>query len=179
MRGPWTATVVATAAARYAVRVALFAAVWWVVSHGYPSSWVFGVPFVAIAAAVSLAMAPRHARTLHPLGVLRYAAFFLWHSVTSGVSVAVLALRPSMPIDPGFIRYPFSVTDETARVVLADSVTLLPGTLSAGIDGDVLVMHALDCSQAAVDEVVLLERRVAGMLGSRIVPPSAEVVFHG
>lgn len=144
-------------------RVALFSAGWWVLAAGYPSSWLFGVPFVALATSASLALSRGRTIRISPTGFLMFAVFFLWNSVMSGVTVASLALKPSMPIAPGFIAYPFRLHHETARVLMADSATLLPGTLSAGIEGETLILHAIDCEPKAIQELRALEERIARM----------------
>jgi len=44
---------------------------------------------------------------------------------------------------------------------MANSVTLLPGTLSAGLDGNVLVVHVLNAGAPFAEALEILEQRIA------------------
>ena len=46
---------------------------------------------------------------------------------------------------------------------MANVVSLLPGTLSADIDGDGLVVHALDGRLPVTEQLAVLESRVADL----------------
>jgi multisubunit Na+/H+ antiporter MnhE subunit len=49
--------------------------------------------------------------------------------------------------------------------LLADTVSLLPGTLSSGFEGDTLVLHVLDCRLPVLEDVRRVEDRIAKALG--------------
>lgn len=142
-----------------------FAFVWWLLCEGDAASWPFGLAFVATASIASFRLTPQRGWRLRPGGALRYAGFFMYQSMVGGIDVALRALRPSLPIDPGFVRYPMRLAPEAARVVLADTVSLLPGTLSSGFEGDVLVLHVIDRKLPVVEDVRRVEDRIAGALG--------------
>jgi multicomponent Na+:H+ antiporter subunit E len=150
---------------RLAERFVAFTVLWWVLSEGEPSSWLFGIPFASLASFASLRLTPARGWRLRPAGALRFLFFFAYQSFIGGVDVAWRAIRPSLPITPAFVSYPVRLPTESARVLLADTVSLLPGTLSSGFEGDVLVMHVLDHTQPIVDEVRTVEERIADALG--------------
>lgn len=150
---------------RHLERLAVFAVLWWVLSEAQPASWPVGVLFVAAAAVVSVRLTPSHQWRIRPLGLIRFVGFFAYHSVIGGVDVALRALRPSMPIAPGFVRVDLRLPTETSRVLLADTVSLLPGTLSAGLVEGGLVLHVLDCTLPVSQEVRRVEERIADALG--------------
>jgi multicomponent Na+:H+ antiporter subunit E len=158
-----------TAVVRFAERVVLFAAAWWILVEGNNSSWLFGVPFSLFAALASVRLTPRRGWVLRPLGTLRFIGYFAWHSVAGGIDVAWRAVRPSMPISPGFISCPLRLAGDPARVLLADTVSLLPGTLSSGFEGDTLVLHVLDCSLPVIEDVRRVEDRIAEALGLHLL----------
>jgi multicomponent Na+:H+ antiporter subunit E len=151
-------------------RIVMFTIVWWILVEGYPGSWGFGAGFVILATAASLKLTPLRTWTLRPIGVARFAGFFAWHSIAGGVDVAMRAIRPSMPIAPGFVSCPMRLTDMSARVLLADTVSLLPGTLSAGMEGDLLVIHVLDCRLPIVEDVRVVEDQISRALGIELAP---------
>lgn len=155
---------------RSAERFAAFAVGWWVLAEGDRSSWPFGLVFAALATVASLKLTPARGWRAVPVGMVRYALFFTSQSFVGGVDVAWRAVRPSMPIEPDFVPYPLRLPPGPARVLLANTVSLLPGTLSTGIDGDVLILHVLDRTAPIVDEVGDVEERIASALGIELPP---------
>jgi multicomponent Na+:H+ antiporter subunit E len=49
---------------------------------------------------------------------------------------------------PRIIRFRTGLRTETARVVLANSITLTPGTITVSLDRDIFTVHCLDASLA-------------------------------
>lgn len=154
-------------------RILVFVALWWVLSEGDGSSWVFGVPFVVFASVASLRLTPKRDWRLQLVSAVRFGWFFATQSVVGGVDVALRALRPSMPLEPAFVEYPVRLPTEAARVLLANTVSLLPGTLSSGLEGTTLIMHVLDHTQPIVLEVARVEEHIAATMGLEIAdtPP--------
>ena len=147
-------------AARLTVRVLVLAALWAILSGG--EGWGFGVPVVLIAtAAIPLAM-PAYRLSL--AGLARFIPYFVWNSLRGGVDVAARALHPGLPIDPTILRYEMHLDSAAARVLMANTVTLLPGTLSADLKGNVLSVHVLNASGPVMDMLGALERRIADLV---------------
>lgn len=152
-------------------RRTLFAAVLWlVVAEGALDSLTVGAPMSVAAAAISVRLSPQAAPRLRTLGLFRFASFFLVQSVLGGLDVAVRALKPSMPLDPGYVAYPLRLKGVHARVLFVNTISLLPGTLSAHLESDRLIVHALDCSRPVLDELRLVEERVGGVFVSEGLP---------
>ncbi len=158
-------------AIRLIERFIIFAVLWWVLTEGAASSWLFGVPFSLFAAVASLRLTPERGWRVRPLGALRFIGFFAYHSLAGGVDVAQRVLRPSMPIVPGFVTCALRLPTESARVLLADTVSLLPGTLSTGLYGDTVILHVLDCELPIAEEVRRVEDRIAAALGLELTEP--------
>lgn len=123
------------------------------------------MPFVGLAVVASLRLTPSRTWRIRPLGVLRYAWYFIHQSVLGGVDVALRAIRPSMPLDPMIVRYRMRLSPEHARVVFADTLSLLPGTLSTGFEGDSMTLHVLDCELPIEQSLRDVEERVADIFG--------------
>lgn len=144
-------------------RVTLFAVLWWILTGGAAASWLLGMPVVLVAAWLS--------RTLWvdpPLslaGVTRFVPWFAYQSLAGATDVAKRALRPAMPLHPGLVRHHLRLPQGVCRVSLANVVSMLPGTLSAELDGDELVIHALDTRQDLHEMVRDLEPRIAAVFG--------------
>lgn len=80
--------------------------------------------------------------------VFSLAMLFLYELVLSSVRVAVLVLSPKMNLKPGIFAYELKVDRDAEITLLANLITLTPGTLSVDVSADRkwLYIHALDCS---------------------------------
>lgn len=77
---------------------------------------------------------------------VRFSAFSVWSIIKSNVDVARVVLSPNMPIKPGIIGIPLDVQSERGMTILANIITLTPGTVSIDISSDrrTLYIHTLD-----------------------------------
>jgi len=82
--------------------------------------------------------------------ILSLAILFIKELVKSAYKVALTVLKPNMELKPGFISYELKVTSDMEITLLANLITLTPGTLSVDVSEDrkLLFIHALDCSDA-------------------------------
>lgn len=144
------------------IRSAFFALLWWVLSDGVVASWLVGVPAVLLASLVSVALMPAFSWSLK--GVVRFVPFFLWQSLRGGADVAWRAFHPAVPIVPGLVDYPLRLPPGLPRVLMANTVSLLPGTLSTELSADCLRVHVLDARTDVFAKLRALEQRVAGIL---------------
>ena len=82
-----------------------------------------------------------------------YLAVVLWDIVVASVSVAKLILSGRTP-KPAFVSYPLTLDHPLAITILASTISLTPGTVSADVSDDrkLLLVHALD---AETDEEVI------------------------
>lgn len=85
-----------------------------------------------------------------PLLVLATAGKWAWYFLLLVVAVfkanwdvAKIVLQPKMEISPGFVKYRTKVRKPLNRVILGNSITLTPGTLTVEIADDLYVVHAL------------------------------------
>ncbi len=79
----------------------------------------------------------------------------------SNWDVAKIVLNPKMDISPGFIKYRARVRKPLNRVILANSITLTPGTLTVEMERDIYVVHAITRGNAEdVSEWDMIDRLV-------------------
>ena len=80
--------------------------------------------------------------------ILSLLALFLKELALSAWKVAVLVVRPHMDLKPGIFAFPLTVTRDFEITLLANLITLTPGTLSVDVSEDrkTLFVHAIDCS---------------------------------
>jgi multicomponent Na+:H+ antiporter subunit E len=72
---------------------------------------------------------------------LAYLAVFIWSCIKANFDVAYRVLHPAMPIKPGIVKVRTTLKSEFARMLLANSITMTPGTLTVDIIGDDYYIH--------------------------------------
>lgn len=76
--------------------------------------------------------------------ILLYLLVLIMEIVKSNMLAIQLALSYRNEIDPVILKFKTDLKSKTARVVLANSITLTPGTITVALEGDELTVHALD-----------------------------------
>jgi multicomponent Na+:H+ antiporter subunit E len=147
------------------------AAVWAVLTQGEAGSWVVGVPAVVAAAACGAWLTVPSPSAVSPLGWLRFIPRFWGYAVAGGVDVAWRAFRPDMGLAPGLFEFPTRLPPGTARVFFMNTISLLPGTLSADVYGDTIRVHAVDTRQPNEEQLVRLEGLIAQLFGVELTGP--------
>ena len=86
--------------------------------------------------------AARDARlVVRPLRALRFVTWFLWQLLKSNVAVARLVLSRRPALDPGFVAYRLHTESPGVATLVANAVTLTPGTLTVTLSRDPLVLY--------------------------------------
>lgn len=80
--------------------------------------------------------------------ILSLLLLFLSELAKSAWKVTVMVLSPGLDIKPGIFAFPLTVERDFEITLLANLITLTPGTLSVDVSDDrkILYVHALDCS---------------------------------
>ena len=154
-------------------RTALLLLLWWVLTAGQPFGAWFAVLAVAAAAGSAWLLPPAAAPWAWRLsGLARFLPFFLLESLRGGFDVATRALKPSRPIDPAMLTATLRLQTDAAAIFLAHVVSLLPGTLSADLEGRILHVHVLSGSrEAALVDIRRLETYISRLFAHE--PPLA------
>lgn len=78
---------------------------------------------------------------------IHYALYYIFwliiQIVISGIHVASVIIRPKMPINTHIIKFRVDLPSAHARMILGNSITLTPGTLTIEIRDDQFTVHAL------------------------------------
>jgi len=90
---------------------------------------------------------------------LVYVPVLFFYIVRSNLDVAYRVIHPRMPIRPGITRVRTRLTSVPGRVLLANSITLTPGTMSVDLVGDVLYVHRIYVPETDPDGTT--EREIA------------------
>ncbi len=68
--------------------------------------------------------------------LFRFALRFLRLMLVANLDVAYRVLHPSLPIKPGIVKVKTCLKNPMARLILANAITLTPGTLVVDMDSD-------------------------------------------
>ena len=74
---------------------------------------------------------------------LPFVPYLLWEIAKANAQFALVVLRPSLPVDPHLDRIDAAVDSGLSVTVLANSLTLTPGTLTVDASGSRLLVHSL------------------------------------
>lgn len=71
----------------------------------------------------------------------RYYGYFFKELIFSNFRLAAVVLSPSLPINPGIVKVRTKLKSKMGRLMLANSITLTPGTLTVDLEGEWLYVH--------------------------------------
>ena len=141
----------------------------WVLLSGKLDAFHLSVGFLGAAL---IAWVNTESRYLNepPLPLARlflYLPWLFWEIVKSSLNITKIILDPKLPINPRLIQYPTNLENNTAVVLLGNSITLTPGTVTIEVSSNELVIHALDDGSSSGLESRTMERKIAEAFHSR------------
>ena len=119
----------------------------WLLLNG---SFAFDVVLVGIVVALAISVLFREGLSFlseyrftpqSVFATLRYFAFFLKELVIANIRLARVVLSPSLPIKPGIVKVRTGLKSKMGRLLLANSITLTPGTLTVALEDEWLYVH--------------------------------------
>jgi len=82
-------------------------------------------------------------------GAVKYLFVLVWEVVKAGFQVMALTLSPrAEEVEPRLVYFKSPVRSEIGKVILSNSITLTPGTITCGLSEDGFCVHALDAKFA-------------------------------
>ena len=101
---------------------------------------------------------PGKPRIRHPLKIAEYILVVLWDIVLANVQIALIILfKPNRALKSAWITVPLELKSPEAITVLAGTITMTPGTVSAMLSscGTSILVHALhtDDPDAVRDDI--------------------------
>ena len=85
------------------------------------------------------------------LAGLAFFAHFLQELVRANLRLARIVLSPGLPIRPGIVKVRTGLKSRMGRLLLANSITLTPGTLTVEIEGEWLYVHWVQVEREDID----------------------------
>lgn len=77
---------------------------------------------------------------------LQYLYCLIKEIISANIAVSRMILTRRELMEPVIVHVPVDLETETARVILANSITLTPGTITVSMTGNELLVHCLDKS---------------------------------
>jgi multicomponent K+:H+ antiporter subunit E len=130
---------------------------WQVLSDGVSgASVVMGLILAWLIPQLTRGFWPERPAFRRPWNMTGYLLLVTWDIVMASISVARLILSPSRP-RPVFVCYPLALENPLAISILASTISLTPGTVSADVSDDnkLLLIHSLDAEdeQEVIDAI--------------------------
>lgn len=149
----------------------LLAAVWVLLTGEVTAANVL-VGFILGAIAVQIATPLRAGKTSYPRKfwyASEFSLYFAWQIMVANLKVAYDVLTPTHYMRPGVVAVPLDVKSDLEITMLANLITLTPGTLTLDVSDDrsvlyVHVMHLGDMDEFRSEVKHGLERRLLRLL---------------
>ncbi|MBU0656144.1 MAG: Na+/H+ antiporter subunit E [Gammaproteobacteria bacterium] len=81
-----------------------------------------------------------------------YYGYFFKELFKSNIKLAAIVLSPSLPVKPAIVKVRTKLKTRMGRLMLANSITLTPGTLTVEMEGEWLYVHWVRMEADAIEE---------------------------
>ena len=92
--------------------------------------------------------------------------------IKANLILALVVMRPRLLIDPRIVQFKTKLRGELSRTILADSITLTPGTVTVDAEDDILFVHCLTVSHREGLLQRRCERLVAWLFKQKLTEPN-------
>lgn len=151
---------------KYAITLGIVLMATWMLWSGHTEPFLVTLGVLSVILCVwmthRMGILDRETVPLH-LGLRPFTHYFPWllkEIVVSNIAVAKIILSPAMPLRRNIITVTAHQKTELGRVILANSITATPGTVSIALEGDQIQVHALSFEGSAEDLSGEMDRRV-------------------
>jgi len=87
-----------------------------------------------------------------------YLPFFFKEMVVANIKIMLIVLNPKLTIEPEFKKGKTELRSNYGKLLLTSSITLTPGTLSADLDGDEVIIHCVKTDKNAREIMAPFEK---------------------
>ena len=75
---------------------------------------------------------------------IRFTPLFIKNLIKSNLAIAKIVLDPKLPINPGIIKLRTTLSNDFDKLLLANAITLTPGTITMDLEDNDIYIHVLD-----------------------------------
>lgn len=93
------------------------------------------------------------------LRMMMYLPWLLKEILRANIEVAKVILSPTLKISPRMVLFHGSQETDLGRAIYANSITLTPGTITTGVNGNEFEIHALRAADLETDEEQAMDMR--------------------
>jgi len=86
------------------------------------------------------------------VSLIVYLLYFLVALIKSNLDVAFRVLHPRLPIRPGVVKVKTKLKTPLGRLMLANSITLTPGTITVDTNGEDFYIHWIAVEEGDCEE---------------------------
>lgn len=76
--------------------------------------------------------------------IIQYVFLLVKEIIKANFAVIRMIMSSRYEIEPAVVRFKTTLKSAPARILLANSITLTPGTITVSLEGDEYVVHCLD-----------------------------------
>ncbi len=139
----------------FVISFVLLLAAWVMLTSSFQYQELVAGVIVSIALAITLnSILPKGGKGNLPVRILKAIWFLIVlgkEMIVANLDVAFRVLHPKMPIRPGIVEVKPGLDSEMGKVLLSNSITLTPGTLSMDWIDDRLFIHWINVDEEDVD----------------------------
>ncbi len=130
----------------YLIVFILLFGIWKIITwSNEPGNYIAGIFVALFITALYGREFPYHPEhTLQPrryLAFIKFVFVFFYQMIKANFVMAYRILSPGPPIKPGVVKIPLYLKSPLGRIILANSITLAPGTVTMDITEDSLYVH--------------------------------------
>ena len=101
---------------------------------------------------------------------ISYAGWLLYSIVKANLQVVYLVLHPKIPIRPRLLTFKVRMQSQWGRALLANSITLTPGTITVDLQDGGYLVHALVPEAAASLTEAHMQSKIQAIFGEKVEP---------
>ena len=94
---------------------------------------------------------------ISPVWFMVYLYVLLKNLILSNIQISKRILRPDMKLSPAIVAVKTNLESDWKKLLLANSITLTPGTLTLDIKDDTLFIHVIEYDEGSNKENIIKE----------------------
>ena len=95
------------------------------------------------------------------LKYIKFLPTFFKNLIQSNIAVAKIVLNPKLPINTGIVKLKTNLKNDYDKLILANAITLTPGTITVELREEELFIHVLNMS--SLDRDILQQEIIDGL----------------
>ena len=157
---------------KYSIALGALLVAFWLISSGYFNGFLLSLGALSCLLVVWLSRRMGIVDNegvpiqIRPLAMFRYAVWLVKQIVLSNSAVIKIVLSNKPQVRRTLFQIPASPRTSIGQVIMANSITLTPGTVTTSIQSDSMQIHALVDPGLNDPTILEIDRRVRNLEGS-------------